>query len=107
MVGITIRNQVNLQDKAVGLSFRRKDQLHENVIWKDLEKVAQSKARFNALDQLIVKVHSVRMPAGFGDGGVKTKGRPLPVMAHLKKSIVEVKAENNCLAHALIIAQQK
>jgi hypothetical protein len=25
MVGITIRNQVNVQDKAIGLSFRRKD----------------------------------------------------------------------------------
>ena len=36
--------------------------------------------------------------------GIKTRGRPLSVMAHLKKSIVEVKAEENCLAHALIIA---
>jgi hypothetical protein len=25
-------------------------------------------------------------------------------MAHLKRSIIEVKAETNCLAHALIIA---
>jgi len=29
---------------------------------------------------------------------------PLSVMAHLKSSIVEVKAEENCLAHAFIIA---
>jgi len=43
------------------------------------------------------------MPVGFGYG-IKTKGRPLSVMAHLKESIVEVKAEENCLAHALIIA---
>jgi phosphoribosylanthranilate isomerase len=28
-------------------------------------------------------------------------------MAHLKKNIVQVKAENNCLAHALIIATAK
>jgi hypothetical protein len=28
-------------------------------------------------------------------------------MAHLKKSIVEVKAEENCLAHALVIAMAK
>jgi hypothetical protein len=28
-------------------------------------------------------------------------------MAHLKKSIVEVRAEQNCLAHALIIAIAK
>jgi len=43
------------------------------------------------------------MPLGFGYG-IKTKGRPLSVMAHLKKSIVEGKAEENCLVHALIIA---
>jgi hypothetical protein len=45
------------------------------------------------------------MPAGFG--GIKTKGRPLGVMAHLKRSIIEVKAERKCLAHALIIAIAK
>ena len=34
-------------------------------------------------------------------------GRPISVMAHIKKSIVEVKSETNCLAHALIIAIAK
>ena len=102
MVGITIRNTVNMQDRAIGISFRRKDQLSENVIWSLFEKVAQSNARFNALDRLIVEVHSVRMPVGFG--GVKTKGRPLSVLALEKRSIITVKAEENCLAHALIIA---
>jgi len=42
------------------------------------------------------------MPVGFGR--VKSKGRPLSVMAHLKRSIIEVKAGTNCLAHDLIIA---
>jgi hypothetical protein len=42
------------------------------------------------------------MPVGFGRG-IKTKGRPLSGMVHLKTSIVEVRAEN-CLAHALVIA---
>ena len=51
---------------------------------------------FNALDTLVVTVHSVKMPIGFSYG-IKTKGRPLSVIAHLKKSIVEVKAEENCL----------
>ena len=55
------------------------------------------------MDTLVVTVHSVTMPAGFGRG-IKTKGRPLSVMAHLKRSIVEVKAEENCLAHSIIIA---
>jgi len=44
------------------------------------------------------------MPVGFGCVALKSRGRPLSVIAHLKKSIVEVKAEENCLAHASIIA---
>jgi len=31
-------------------------------------------------------------------------GRPLYAIAHLKLGIVKVKAEENCLAHALILA---
>jgi hypothetical protein len=42
MVGITVRNQIKVQDKAVGLSFRRKDQLPENMLWKVFERVSQS-----------------------------------------------------------------
>ena len=40
---------------------------------------------------------------GFG----KSKGRPLSVVAHVKCSVVEVKATENCLAHAIIIAMAK
>jgi hypothetical protein len=32
--------------------------------------VSQSNARFNATDTLIVTVHSVTMPAGFGGDGI-------------------------------------
>ena len=32
MVGITIKNQVNQNDKPIGISFRRKDQLSIKVI---------------------------------------------------------------------------
>jgi len=66
MVGITIRNEFNLHDKAIGISFRRRDQLSDEVIWSVFSKVAQSNSRFNALDRLIVVIHSVRMPVGFG-----------------------------------------
>jgi hypothetical protein len=52
-------------------------------------------------------VHSVRMPMGFGKRGIKSRGRPLSVMTHLKTSVVEVKASENCLAHAIIIAIAK
>jgi hypothetical protein len=32
MVGVTISNDVNVQDKPIGISFRRKDQLSDEVI---------------------------------------------------------------------------
>ena len=87
----------------MGISFRRKGQLSGDVIWSVFEKVAQSNSRFYALHKLVVTVHSFRKPVGFGRG-VKTMGRPISAMAHLKRNIVEVKAEENCLAHVLIIA---
>jgi hypothetical protein len=98
MVGRTIRNQENENNRPIGFSFRHKDQISGEVIWSVFEKVLQSNSRFNAMDKLVIDVHSVRMPVGFGKKALKTKGRPLSVMAHLKKSIVEVLAEENCLA---------
>jgi len=78
MVGITMSNEVEVKDRAIGISFRRKDQITGDVIWSVFKKVAQSNARFNALDTLVMPVHSVRMPAGHGGGdGIATKGRPL------------------------------
>jgi len=47
------------------------------------------------------------MTGGFGKHAGKSMGRPLSTMAHLKRSIVEVKTEENCLAHALVIAKAK
>jgi len=40
MVGITIQNHVNLNDKPIRISFRRKDQLSGEVIWSVFEKVS-------------------------------------------------------------------
>jgi len=103
MVGITISNGNNLLDKLIGISFRCKDQLSDEVIWSVFSKVAQSNARYNAMDRMIVVIHPVKMSVGFGKG-VKSKGRPLSVMAHVKHSIIEVKTNTNCLAHTIIIA---
>jgi len=47
------------------------------------------------------------MPVWFGKHAITSRDRPLSVMAHLKRSIVELKAEENCLAHALVIAIAK
>ena len=77
--------------------------MSEEVIWSVFEKVVQSNARFNALDSLVMVAHRVVMPVGFGRSAVKTRGRQLDNLAHLK-SIIHVKAEENCLVHALIIA---
>ena len=103
MVWVTIHNEVNLLDKAIGISFRRKDQLSEEVIWSVFSKVAQSNARYNAMDRLIVVVQSVRMPVGFGKS-IRSKGRPLHEIVREKTSTIRVKTDTNCLAHALIIA---
>jgi hypothetical protein len=40
---------------------------------------------------------------GFGKAET-SKGRPVLTMAYLKKSVVEVKAKENCLAHSVVIA---
>jgi len=79
MVGITIQNQVNQNHKPIGISFRRKGQLSADVIWSVFEKVSSG---FNALDTLVVTVHSVRMPVGFDKHAITSRGRPLSVMAH-------------------------
>jgi ribosome-associated translation inhibitor RaiA len=39
--------------------------------------------------------------------GIRSRGRPLSVMAHLQNSVVEVKSSENCLAHAIIMAIAK
>jgi len=83
MAGMTIHNQVNQSDKPIGIRFRRRDQLTGNVVWSVFETVSQSNSRFNVLDTLIVNVHSIKTPVRIG--GMKTMGRPVPVMAHLKK----------------------
>jgi hypothetical protein len=108
MVGITISNKENVQDRAIWISSRRRDQLTPDVISSVFGKVAQSNARFNALDKLVLNIHYVKMPISNGGcRGIDAKGRPRANMAHLKRSILEVKAENNCLAHALVIAIAK
>jgi hypothetical protein len=92
MVGTVIRNEVNQRDKAIGSYFRQKDRISGDMIWGVFEKVSQSNASFNALDKLVIEFHSIRMLVGFWKA-IKTNGRPLSVMAHLERSIVEAKAE--------------
>jgi ribosome-associated translation inhibitor RaiA len=103
MVGLVIQNEN--KDKPIGFSFRRKDQLFVEVIWNLFEKAAQYNAKLNAFETLIVNVYSVKVPVRFG--GIRTKDRQLDNMAHLKRNIVRVNAEENCLTYALVIAIAK
>ena len=74
------------------------------MIWNVFEKESQSNSRFNAWNALVLTVHTVKMPVGYGKHAIKCMGKPLSVMTHLKKIIVEIKATDNCLAHALFLA---
>jgi len=96
VVRVSIRIEVNVKDMAIGICFRQKNQVSADVISSVWEKVTQSNSCFNALDTLVLEV-TVKMPVRFGD--IKIKGRLLAILAHLKKSIVRVKSETNCLAH--------
>jgi hypothetical protein len=102
MVGTSIRNGENHTDKAIGLSFHRRDQISGDVVWSVFEKVTQSNVPFNILDKLVIDIHSVAMPVGFGR--LKTMGRPMDELINRKTSIIEVKTDENCLEHAIIIA---
>jgi len=105
MVGISIHNANHQQDRPIGLSFRKRDHISRDVLWSVFE-VTQSNARYQALDTLTFYVHSVKMPVGFWKV-TTSKGRPLSMMAHLKRSRVEVKATENCQVHALVIAKAR
>jgi hypothetical protein len=97
LVGLRIRNNKNVQDKVVGISLRRRDQLKSDVMWSVLWKVIQNNAMFVLTDCLEVHLDHVRMPAG--NGGVKTKGRSLDVLSAIKRTL--------CFAHALKIAMAR
>jgi hypothetical protein len=60
---------------------------------------------FNSLDSLTILVHPV--VSSVGSGRVTTKVRPHYVMSHIKRIMIDVKAEINCLVHALIIVVTK
>ena len=105
LLGLRIRNTENVQDKFVGISLRRRDQLKPDVVWCVLGKVVQSNAGFGLSDRLEVHFGHIRMPVG--NGFEKTKGRFLDVLSAIKKSIVTVKAGFLCLAHALIIVMAR
>jgi len=103
LVGQRIRNTENVQEKLVGISFRRRDQLKPDVVWGVLGKVVLSNAMFGLSDRIEVHLYHM-LPAGDGKTAEKTKGPSLDIVSTIKRSIVVVKADFLCLAKALIIA---
>ena len=99
-MGFRIWNTENVQDKVVGISFRRCDQLKPDVVWGVLCQVVRSNARFGLTDHL----GHVRIPAA--NGREKKKGRTLDVMSAIKKNNV-VKAAFLSLTNALFIAMAR
>jgi len=61
LMGLRIRNTENVQDKVVGISLHRRDQLKADMVWSVLGKVIQSNARFALTDRLEVRLDHVRM----------------------------------------------
>ena len=76
MVGITLQNRENQNDRPIGISFRRKDQVG-GILYCLWSKRFHNETRFNALDKLIMTVHSLRMSVVLGKRGLKRRGRPL------------------------------
>jgi hypothetical protein len=99
-------NTTNVQDKVVGISLKRHDQLKPDVVWDVVWKVIQNNARFGLTDRLEVHLDHIMMPAGDGKGAEK-KGRQLTVLRVIKKSIVIVHSQFLCFAHSVIIAMTR
>jgi hypothetical protein len=69
LVGLGIYNTENVEDKVVGISLCRRDQLKPDVVWSVLGKVIRSNARFALRDRLVVHLDHVRMPVVNGKAG--------------------------------------
>jgi hypothetical protein len=85
LVGLRIRNTENMEDRVMGISLRRRDQLKPNAVWSVLGKVIQSNARFELTDQPEVHLDHVRMPAGKGNRAEERTGRSLDVLSAVER----------------------
>lgn len=116
MVGLRIRNNENVQDNVMGISFLRRDQLNPSNA--ELIPVCHLMALLgvhhilhdgglrvkpDVVRDVLGKLDHVRVPAGNRRKAEKTKGRSLEVMGAIKKGIVVVKKAFLCFSHAIII----
>jgi hypothetical protein len=88
LIGLRISNTDNFQDKVLGISLGRCDQLKYDVAWDVPVKVIQSTAMFGLTDLLEVHLYHVRMPTGNDKRAERTKGISLSVLIANKNSIV-------------------
>ena len=94
LLGLRIRNTQNLQDKVVGISLRRRDQVKPDVVWGVLAKVVQNNSRFGLTDRLEVYLEHVMMPNG--NGRVNTNGLTFDVKSAIKRIIFRLKVALSC-----------
>ena len=66
LVGLRIRNTENVQDKFMGIRFRRCEQLNPGVVWGVLGKVDLSNAKFGLTNRMELYLDQFRLPVGKG-----------------------------------------
>jgi hypothetical protein len=91
MVGITISNEENVDNKTIGLSFRKRDWITPDVVWSVFGKVANSNVTFKALDKLVLNIHYVKILIGNEGDEIPAKCRPLANMIYLKIVLLKLK----------------
>lgn len=104
-IGLTISNSSRPDQRSIGISLRRADQLDADVILQTIEKVMQSNEQFFMDGQLIVRYIHIKLPAGEG-----RKSTDLISNFHdfclKKQSILVIQNRDKlCLARALVTAR--
>ena len=60
LMDFKIRNTENVEDKVVGISLRRREQIKLDVVWAVLRKMFQSMERFGLIDRLEIYLDHVK-----------------------------------------------
>jgi hypothetical protein len=66
LVGLGICSTVNVQDKMLGISLRRRPHFKSDVVWDVFGNVLQSNAKFVLTDRLELHFFHVRVLVGNG-----------------------------------------
>lgn len=88
------------------LAFRKARDLTYNDLWSVISSVFQSNSEGLSTDQFCLTVTTVKLPRGFGRYGRLTAYDSLDDFAHTKKSIINIKNDDEmCLPRAIVVAK--